>query len=185
MEKRCGDIDPGIQAYMMRVMNLSPHEMEQILNHKSGTFGITGRRQGREHFLEAVLDGDSRCRLALEVETYRLRKYIGSYLAVIGPLDGVVFTAGTGATEWLVREMVLNGLEDLGIRFDRNNNRANQSGQDEVEITGEDSPIKTFVIPTNEELVYVENVAAIHTGVYSDHQRLDYSFTHRGFVPFA
>ena len=185
METRSGDIDAGILAYMMRMMNLSAREMEQILNQKSGISGITGRRPGRQGFLEAVVDEDTRCKLVLEIETYRIKKYIGSYLAIIGPLDGVVFTAGAGASEWLVRDMVLNGLECFGIGFERVRNRAIRSGQAEVEITAEDSLIRTFIIPTNEELVYVEDVAAIHSGIYSDHQRHDYSFAQRGFIPFG
>lgn len=183
METRCGDIDPGIQAYMIREMNLSPQELEQILNHKSGIFGITGQRTGRQQFLEAVLDEDPRSRLALEIETYRIRKYIGSYLAINGPLDGIVFTAGAGAAEWPAREMVLNGLECFGIRFDRDRNRTVNARPNEVEITGEGSPVRTFVIPTNEELVYAEDTAAILSGSYSDHQSHDYSFAHRDFVP--
>ncbi len=183
METRSGDIDPGIHAYIMQKLGLSAQELEQILNYKSGIFGITGRLKGRQQFLQAVLDGDPRNRLALEIETYRLKKYIGSYLAIVGPLDGLVFTAGTGGAEWLVREMVLQGLECFGIRFDRENNRALRSENDEVEISAAGSPVRTFVIPTNEELVYVEDVAAICSGGHSDHHQHDYSFAHRGFMP--
>jgi acetate kinase len=183
MGTRCGDIDPGIHAYMMEVMDLSAKELEQVLNNKSGIFGITGQRLDRQHFLKAALDGDSRCKLALEIETYRLKKYIGSYLAIIGPLDAIVFTTGTGASEWPVREMVLNGLECFGIRIDLERNRAIRSEHEEAEITGEDSLIRTFVIPTNEELVIAEDVAAIHSGVYSDHKHYDYSFACGDFVP--
>jgi acetate kinase len=183
METRCGDIDPGIHAYMMQELNLSGREWEQILYNKSGIFGITGRRLGRQGFLEAVSDGDPRCRLALEIETYRVRKYIGAYLAIIGPLDGVVFTAGTGTAEWPVREMVLQGLDCFGILLDRDRNRTVRPRREEVEITGQGSLVRTFIIPTNEELVCVEDVAAIHSGGCSDHQRHDYSFAHRDFVP--
>jgi len=185
METRCGDIDCGIYAYMMREMGLSVQEFEQILNHKSGTFGLTGRRAERQQFLEAVLAGEPRSKLALDIETYRLRKYLGGYLALIGPLDGVVFTAGKASAEWLVREKVLTGLEGLGIRLDLEKNRAIRPGQGEVEITGAGSRVRIFVIPTNEELVYAEDVAAIAAGVYSDHQHHDYSFTHRDFVPIS
>ncbi len=185
METRCGDIDPGIHAYMMREMDLSAREMEQILNNKSGTSGITGLRPGRQLFLDAVLDGEPRCKLALEIETYRVKKYIGAYLAIIGPLDGVVFTEGTGVSEEPVRKMVLDGLECLGIKIDRNRNRSIRTGPEEVEISAEDSAIKVFVIPTNEELVYIEDVAAIHSGNYSDHQNHKYSFAQRDFVPYG
>jgi acetate kinase len=185
METRCGDIDPGIHAFIMQEMGLSAQELEQILNHKSGIFGITGRHLGRQQFLKGVLDGDSRCTLALEIETYRLKKYIGSYLAVIGPLDGIVFTTGSGASEWPAREKVLNGLECMGIRLDRDRNRAIQSEREEAEITGEGSLIRIFVIPTNEELVIAEDVAAIHSGIYNDRQQFDYSFASADFVPAA
>lgn len=184
METRSGDIDPGIHAYMMQTLNLSARELEQILNHKSGILGLTGLHPGRQHFLEAVLDGDPRCRLALQIESYRIRKYIGSYLAIVGPLDGIVFTAGTGTPEWLLREMVLDGLECFGIRFDRDRNCSIRPGQEEAEITSEDSLIRTFVIPTDEELVYAEDTAALCAGTYSGHQRHDYSFAHGSFVPF-
>lgn len=185
METRSGDFDPGIHAYIMQKLNISAREMEQILNYKSGIFGLTGQRPGRQHFLDAVVDGDARCILALEIETYRIRKYIGSYLAIIGPLDGIVFTTGSGASEWPVREMILTGLECFGIRLDRDRNRAVLSGQTELEISSEESLIRTFVIPTNEELVYVEDVAAIiHSGVYDDH-RHHYSFDRSSFVPFG
>lgn len=183
METRCGDIDPGIQAYIMKVMNLSAKELEQILNNKSGIFGISGQRLERQHFLQAAMAGDSRCKLALEIETYRLRKYIGSYLAIIGPLDAIVFTTGTGAAEWLVREMVLNELDCIGIRLDLNRNRAVRSKQEESEISAEESLIRIFVMPTNEELVIAEDVAAIHSGVYKGRLHDDYSFANGDFVP--
>lgn len=185
METRCGDIDPGIHAYMMKVLNLSTKGLEQVLNNKSGIFGITGQRLERQHFVKAALDGDSRCALALEIETYRLRKYIGSYLAVIGPLDAIVFTAGAGAPEWPVREMALNGLDCFGIRLDQARNRAVRPELEEVEVTGEESLIRVFVIPTNEELVIAEDVAAIRSGVYRDDLHYEYSFADGAFVPSA
>lgn len=185
METRCGDIDPGIHAYMMQEMNLSALEMEQILNNKSGIAGITGRRLARQHFLQAVLDGDSRSGLALEMEAYRLKKYVGAYLAVNGPLDGIAFTTGNSSLEWLLREKVLSGLDCFGIRLDRERNRAIRSGRKEVEITAAGSPVRLFVIPTNEELVIAEDVAAIQSGVCSNHQQYAYSFSAAEFNPAA
>lgn len=185
METRCGDIDPGIHAYMMKTLNLSTKELEQVLNNRSGILGITGQHMLRRNFVKAALEGDYRCKLALEIETYRLKKYIGSYLAVTGPLDAIVFTAGAGASEWPVREMVLDGLDCFGIRLDRERNCAVLSDQEEMEITAEDSLIRTFVIPTNEELVIAEDVAAILSGACCDHRHYGYSFANGDFVPSA
>jgi len=184
METRSGDIDPGINAYMMQKLNLSVREMEQILNHKSGLLGLTGLRPGRQRFLEAVLDGEPHCRLALEIESYRIRKYIGSYLAVIGALDGIIFTAGSSRLEWLVREKVLEGLEGFGIRFDRERNRAACPGKEELDISADGSRLRLLVIPTNEELVFVEDTARIVRGASGSDDCHDYSFARSGFIPF-
>ncbi|MDD2581762.1 MAG: acetate kinase [Desulfuromonadaceae bacterium] len=183
METRCGDIDPGIHFYMMRELNLSTKELEQVLNNRSGIVGITGQYMERRRFVKAALDGEPRCKLALEIETYRLKKYIGAYLAAIGPLDAIVFTAGAGASEWPVREMVLDSLDCFGIRLDCDKNRAVRPEPEEVEITGEESLIRTFVIPTNEELVIAEDVAAILSGACCDHRHYGYSFANGDFVP--
>lgn len=182
METRCGDIDSGIQSYMMRKMNLSVWELEQMLNQKSGILGITGSCSSRQHLLEAALDGDPRAGLALDIDAYRIRKYIGAYLAVVGPLDGIVFTAGAGVREWYAREKILNGLECLGIGLDLERNRTMPENS-EYEITGSGSLVRTFVIPTNEELVYAEDAAAVHAGIYVDHHRHDYAFAQHEFVP--
>ena len=87
MDTRSGDIDAGILPYLMQKLNLTAREMERILNQKSGLVGVTGWTTDRRHFLEAALEGHAKCTLALKIETYRLKKYIGAYLAVIGPLD--------------------------------------------------------------------------------------------------
>jgi acetate kinase len=167
----------------MQELDLSPQELEQLLNHKSGVFGLVGKQLERETFLKAADDGDPRCRLALEIESYRIRKYIGSYLAVAGPADALVFSTGSGAAEWLGREMVLEGLEGLGIRLDRDRNRAARSGLAETEITGDSSKMRTFVVPTHQEQVCVEDVVSIATGG-KNHLNYDYAFANQDFIPF-
>src|SRR6185369_15201470 len=176
METRSGDIDVGILPFMMQQLNLSAQEMERILNQKCGIRGITGWNTDRRHFLEAAREGNAKCRLALEIEAYRLKKYIGAYLAVLGPLDAVVFTTGAGQQEWFARELILEGLECFGILLDRERNRAARSEREEALITGDSSPVRVFVIPTNEELVFSEDVAAILSGNFSDHLHYEYSF---------
>ena len=121
--------------------------------------------------------------MALEIEAYRLKKYIGAYLAVVGPLDAVVFTTGAGEQEWFARELILEGLDCFGILPDRERNRAVRSERKEALITGDNSPVRVFVIPTNEELVFAEDVTAILSGNYSDHQHYEYSFASPDFVP--
>ncbi|MHB8056321.1 MAG: acetate kinase [Desulfuromonadaceae bacterium] len=185
METRCGDIDAGIHSYMMRTLNLSTKEFELVLNNRSGIFGITGQHMERRHFVQAALEGSRRCKLALDIETYRLKKYIGSYLAITGPLDAIVFTTGSGAIESTVREMVLNGLDNVGIRIDRDRNRTIRADHEEAEISGKGSLVRTFIIPTNEELVIAEDVAAILSGVCCSNQHHDYSFANSDFVPSA
>ena len=183
METRSGDFDAGITPFIMQQMNLSAREMESILNQKSGILGITGWHAERRQILEAAATGHARCRLALEMEAYRLKKYIGSYLAVVGPLDAVVFTTGAGEWEWFARELTLGGLECFGILPDPERNRAVRSEGEEALITGDASPVKVFVIPTDEELVFAQDVTAILSGEYSDHLHYDYSFARPDFVP--
>ncbi len=95
------------------------------------------------------------------------------------------FTTGSGAIESTVREMVLNELDTIGIRIDRDSNRAIRADHEEAEISGKGSLVKTFIIPTNEELVIAEDVAAILSGVCCDHLHYDYSFANSDFVPSA
>ncbi|KAB0668272.1 acetate kinase [Oryzomonas sagensis] len=183
METRSGDFDAGITPFIMQQLNLSAREIESILNQKSGMLGITGLNTDRRHILEAASTGHARCKLALKMEAYRLKKYIGAYLAAVGPLDAVVFTTGVGEWEWLARELTLEGLECFGILPDPERNRAARSEREEALITADASPVKVFVMPTDEELVFAQDVTAILAGEYSDHQHYDYSFARPDFVP--
>ncbi|HOP41056.1 MAG TPA: acetate kinase [Geobacteraceae bacterium] len=175
MGTRCGDIDPAIPSFMMQIEDLSAKEIDAILNKKSGILGITKQFTDRRDVIEKASNGDRLCTLALEIEAYRLKKYIGGYMSVIGKLDAVIFTAGVGERGWQIREMALEGLEHIGICLDKDRNREAVKGR-ECLITTDDSPVKVYVIPTNEELVFIEDVAAILDGTYSDHMSFNYSF---------
>jgi acetate kinase len=177
MGTRCGDIDPAIPMFMMQMENITAKEIDGILNKKSGILGITGKYTDRRDVIENSEKGDKLCKLAIEIEAYRLKKYTGAYLAVVGRLDAIVFTAGVGEMGWLLREKALEGLDDLGIRLDLTRNRAAMSRKKESVISEDDSPVKVFVIPTDEELVFTEDVAAILEGTYTDHMNFDYSFS--------
>lgn len=182
MGTRCGDIDPAIPAFMMQKENLSAKEIDSILNKKSGVLGITGRFTDRREVIEHAANGDRLCVLALDIEAYRLRKYIGSYMAAIGRLDAVIFTAGVGEMGWPIREKTIEGLEHLGIKLDKERNRSAMTRKRETLITTDDSPVKVYVIPTDEELVFTEDVAAILAGNYTDHMHFEYSFSRPDFV---
>jgi acetate kinase len=182
MGTRCGDIDPAIPAFMMQKENLSAKEIDSILNKKSGVIGITGRFTDRRDVIENANNGDKRCSLALEIEGYRLKKYIGSYMAAVGRLDAVVFTAGVGEMGWPIREKAIEGLEHLGIHLDKERNKGAMTRKRETLITTDDSPVKVYVIPTDEELVFTEDVVAILDGSYKDHMQFEYSFARPDFV---
>jgi acetate kinase len=182
MGTRCGDIDPAIPAFMMQKENLSAKEIDGILNKKSGVLGITGRFTDRRDVIEHANSGDKRCQLSLEIEAYRLKKYIGSYMAIIGRLDAVVFTAGVGEMGWPIREKAIEGLEHLGIYLDKDRNKGAMTRKRETLITTDNSPVKVYVIPTDEELVFTEDVAAILDGTYTDHMNFEYTFSRADFV---
>jgi acetate kinase len=175
MGTRCGDIDPAIPSFMMQMEELSAKEIDSILNKKSGILGITRQYTDRRDVIENSEKGDKLCSLALEIEAYRLKKYIGSYMAVLGKLDAIVFTAGVGERGWQIRELALEGLGHLGICLDKERNRAAVTAR-ECLISTEESPVKVFVVPTNEELVFIEDVAAILNETYTDHMNFEYSF---------
>jgi len=181
MGTRCGDIDPAIPAFIMEREGLTPKQIDSVLNKKSGVLGVTGEFTDRRDVIEAAEAGNERCKLALEIEGYRLKKYIGSYCAALGRLDAVVFTAGVGEMGWLIREKALEGLEHIGIKLDKQINRTTMTRKRETMITTPDSPIKVFVIPTDEELVFTEDVAAILEGTYTDHMQFKYSFAESTF----
>lgn len=183
MDTRCGDIDPGIIAFEMRRGNLSGHEMEIILNQKSGIYGITGKHYDRRHLVQAALDGNTRCALALKIEAHRLRKYIGSYCAAVGPLDGVVFSYGSRDDDWYMRQLTLEGMEVFGLQLDAEKNRVPAATGRETIISAAGSTAAVFVIPSDEQLVFAEDVASILSEGVIDHARHEYTFSQPGFIP--
>jgi acetate kinase len=176
MGTRCGDIDPAIITFMIEKEGFYAEEIDSILNKKSGLLGITGKYMDRRDVEKAATDGDRRAQLAMEIEAYRLKKYIGAYAAALGRVDAVVFTAGAGEMNWKLRERVLEGLDNIGIRFDRKKNEAAVSRAKESEISVDDSTVKILVIPTDEEIVFIEDVVAILEGRYETHTHFTYSF---------
>jgi acetate kinase len=148
MGTRSGDIDPALHFYIMRETRMSPDELDKSLNAQSGLKGICGLNDMREIQEQAGL-GNERAMLALDMFCYRIRKYIGAYLAVIGRLDAVVFTGGIGENSSVVRSRVCTGLEHLGVLLDEARNAAVSGSAAEVQADG--APFKLLVIKTNEE----------------------------------
>jgi acetate kinase len=103
-------------------------------------------------------------------------------MAAVGKLDAVVFTAGVGEMGVLIREMAIEGLEHIGIHLDKDRNQSAMTRKRETLITTDESPVKVFVIPTDEELVFTEDVVAILNGTYTDHMNFEYSFSKTEFV---
>jgi len=182
MGTRAGDHDAAIGYYIMRKEGLRPEAMDSILNRKSGVLGITGQYTDRRDIENGACAGDERCQLAIEIEGYRLKKYLGSYYAALGRVDAVVFTAGVGERGPITREKCLEGLEDMGIVLDRKKNEASMTRNAETEITGVGSKVRIFVIPTDEELVMTEDTYALIKGTYDNHTNFKYSFQSRDYV---
>ncbi len=149
MGTRCGDLDPAVHFYLMRQTGMSSEEIETLLNFRSGLKGICGTNDMRL-IQQQVEEGTERAILALDVFCYRIKKYIGAYLSVIGKADAVVFTGGIGENSVLVREKACSGLEHLGISVDTQKNEAASGSVSEIQKT--DAALKVMVIETDEEL---------------------------------
>lgn len=149
MGTRCGSIDPAIITYVMNKEGLSADEMDNILNKKSGVLAVSGVSSDFRDLDEAVDNGNERAFLALSIFSYQIKKYIGSYAAAMGGLDAVVFTAGIGENNSVMRSNICKKLEFLGIEIDEEKNRIKG---DEIDISTDDATVRTLVIATNEEL---------------------------------
>jgi acetate kinase len=148
MGTRSGDMDPAIHFYLMKHAGMSADELEKSLNSQSGLKGICDLNDMRE-ILDQVEKGEERATLAVEMFCYRIRKYIGAYVAVLGSVDAVVFTGGIGENSVPVRSKVLSGLEHMGIIVDEEKNAAVSGKVSEIQADG--SPVRVLVVKTDEE----------------------------------
>lgn len=147
MGTRSGGMDPNIPLYLLKKKHYTVHEMEQVLNNRSGLIGITGKSDLRE-VRKMQLEGNEKAKLALKMLAYRISFYIGAYSTIIrDKLDCIVFTGGIGENAWYVREDILDSLRSIGIRYDKEKNKNN-----EIEVSTPESSAKVFIIPTNEEV---------------------------------
>mgnify|MGYP002707192038 FL=1 len=153
MGTRCGDIDPAIVPYLMKKENLTPDEIDTIMNKKSGLLGITGISSDFRDAEAAMNEGNERAKLGLDMFRYQIAKYIGSYVIALGGCDAIVFTAGIGENNAGHRAAICEYLECLGVKIDPEKNKL----RGDVDFTGEGSTMKTFIIPTDEELMIAQD----------------------------
>ena len=162
MGTRCGDIDPAIPIHLIKQLGYSVDEVNNILNKKSGILGLSEMTNDmRTIETEYLENANPDAKRGLEVYAYRIRKYIGAYMAVMNGVDVIIFTGGVGENMPILRQMVLENLENLGIELDKKEN--NQFVGGILDITGNNSKIRILKIPTNEELMIAKETEKILT----------------------
>ncbi len=158
MGTRSGDVDPAIHAFLSRNCNMDIEAIDQMLNKESGLKGLCGLNDMRD-IHSAIESGNTRAKLALDVQTYRNKKYVGAYMAVLGRVDAIIFTAGIGENDEIVREMTIHGLEPFGITMDLEAN--NQRIKKPTLLSSPESRVQIWGIPTNEELAIAREAKTV------------------------
>lgn len=158
MGTRSGDLDPAVLGFVMKKENLNIDEMMTVLNKKSGMLGISGITGDIRDLKGLIAEGNEKAKLAVDMFAYRVRKYIGAYMAVLGHVDAIIFEGGIGEHNPDVIAKAVSGLEELGIKYD---NSHNDDEMYEGIVSTPDSKIKMYIIPTNEELEIAEETMEI------------------------
>ncbi|MBQ0108678.1 MAG: acetate kinase [Clostridiales bacterium] len=157
MGSRCGSIDPAVVPFVMEREGISVDEMGDWMNKECGLKGVSGISSDLREVMKAMDEGNDRARLAVDILVYGIKKYIGAYAAAMNGVDCIVFTAGIGENDKRIRARVLENMEYLGVKLDK---EANEK-KDPFEISAPDSKVRCFVIPTNEELVIATDTLAL------------------------
>lgn len=158
MGTRSGEIDPAIIPFLMEKENMNAQQIDDYLNRRSGILGISGLSSDFRDLESAANRGDERSQLAIDIFAYKVKKYIGGYVAAMGGVDAIIFTAGLGENSLFMRDKICNGLEYLGTRIDPELNKLRGK---QMEISIKRARVKIFVIPTNEELVIARDTLNI------------------------
>ena len=159
MGTRSGAVDPSAITYIADKENIGAKEMDTLLNKKSGYLGISGVGSDHRDLLQALEKGNERAKLALEMQVYQIKKYIGAYTAAMGGLDAVVFTGGIGENSVYIRENTCKDMDFFGMKIDKDkNNKVKGKSQ---KISAIDSKVDIYVIPTNEELVIARETVEV------------------------
>ena len=159
MGTRTGDIDAGAVTYLMDKFNLDTKGISDLLNKKSGLAGVSEASSDFRDILAGIAAGNDKARLAKEMYTYRIKKYIGAYAAAMGGVDIILFTGGAGENQWEVREGATNGLEYMGVKMDQTRNRSCRAT--EAILSTDDSQVTVCCIPTDEELMIALDTQAL------------------------
>ena len=159
MGTRCGDVDLGAIIYLMEKEHMDVHTLSDIINKKSGVLGVSGVSSDMRDIEKAIAEGNKRARLAWDMFEYRLKKYIGAYVAVMDGVDVIVFTGGIGENQTITRDYICQGMTYLGIKYDKELNARTRG--EEVEISTPDSKVRVVVIPTDEELTIASDTMEI------------------------
>ena len=159
MGTRSGDIDPAASEFIRAKLGLTPEELVQYLNKKCGMLGVSELSSDMRDLEKAIGEGNEKAKLAVEVAAYRIKKYIGAYAATLNGVDAIVFTGGIGEHSDLMRRLVMEDMEYLGVDFDF---EANKEYSDGVRVLSKpDSKVKVFILPTNEELSIARETKAL------------------------
>ena len=161
MGTRAGDVDAGVLSYIMEKEKVGPQTMSTIVNKFSGLLGISGVSSDMRELQAAVDEGNKRAKLAFDMFTYRIKKYIGAYAAAMEGMDILLFTGGIGENDTLARQEVCKGLEFMGVKLDVEANKKIRG--EEAVISTPDSKVKVVVIPTDEEFMIASDTEAIVT----------------------
>lgn len=159
MGTRCGDIDAGALTYLMDKEGLDAKGLSDLINKRSGVWGLSGISSDMREIEAAVAEGDKRATLALTVYNYRIKKYIGAYVAVLGGLDILVFTGGVGENQWATRQAVCADMEYMGIKLDQQKNDGMRG--EEMVISTPDSKVTVIVVPTDEEFMIAKDTKMV------------------------
>jgi acetate kinase len=152
MGTRCGALDPSVVTYLQKELKISPDEVDDYMNKKSGLLGIGGYSDNRE-ITDAAMKGDERAILATTILRYGIKKYIGAYAAAMGGLDAVIFTGGIGENAYDIRRDVCLDMEFFGIEFDIAKNALPETRGQFAKLTTDNSKTEVWIVPTNEELM--------------------------------
>ena len=159
MGTRTGTLDPSVVTFIAEKENLTPAQLSDLFNKKSGLLGISGISSDDRDICKAEDEGNERAHLAHEMLVYQIQKFIGSYVAALNGVDAIVFTAGLGENQDTLRERICTNMEYLGIKFDHEANKGVRGK--EKKISAPDSKVAVYIVPTNEELVIARDTKAI------------------------